>query len=185
MARIYKVILIGDAAVGKTTLRRQFMGEGYQQSYLMTLGADFAAKSIKISNDMTVTLQIWDIAGDKKFTDLRKGYYKNTTGMLVVFDLTKPETFHNVPIWMQDYLQYNPKLLPTLVIGNKYDLVDVDNPKINPEVIESYMENLRNWGKQHNEEFTLDYINTSAKDGLNVEQAFIKIASDIDKSKFG
>lgn len=185
MSRIYKLILIGDAAVGKTTLRKQFMGEGYQSSYLMTLGADFAAKNVTTSSGVDITLQIWDVAGDKKFSSMRKAYYNNTSGVMVVFDLTKPETFQNVPTWMNDYLQFYPELLPTIIIGNKYDLVNKENPAISQSMIDEYVENLRNWGKQYNSEFDVEFIRTSAKDGINVEDAFLKIAEKIDESKFG
>ncbi|MFV2014680.1 MAG: Rab family GTPase, partial [Candidatus Heimdallarchaeota archaeon] len=86
--------LLGDAAVGKTSLRKKFMGEGFKKSYGMTIGADFAVYKMA-----GYTLHIWDLAGQIRFSRILKAYYVGTVGSLIVFDVTNKESFHNLPSW--------------------------------------------------------------------------------------
>ena len=88
---IYKVVLVGEPRVGKTSIRRRYLGKGFSQNYMVTLGADFAIKRIKNS-----AIQIWDLAGQAVYKHVRDGYYQGAQGIILVFDVIQPETFERL-----------------------------------------------------------------------------------------
>ena len=120
--RIYKIVLLGDGAVGKTALRHRYLGEAFQQSYSMTIGADFAVKRVNIDGDEIVA-QIWDLAGRTRFASVREVYYQGATGALLVYDITRSDTFESIPNWITELLENNKhKVVPMVLLGNKSDL---------------------------------------------------------------
>ena len=114
---MWKVTLLGDATVGKTSLRKKFMGESLKKEYLMTIGADFSVYRVK-----DTTLHIWDLAGQNRFGNLSKAYLNGTNGALIVFDITKPETFQSVPDWIDKLQSSVEKKSQIVLVGNKADL---------------------------------------------------------------
>jgi len=167
--RTFKIVLIGDGAVGKTSLRKNYMGESFEEEYLMTIGADFAVKYIPYE-DYTVGLQIWDLAGQPRFSDVRKSYYAGAYGAIVVFDITRPVTFQNTDFWINELIKNNNNLLvPMILIGNKVDLRGATPKEVQVSKITAaaYAETLSEWGG-----FKVPYIETSAKTGQNVQRAF-------------
>ena len=98
-----KVCLLGDGAVGKTALRKRYLGKQFSSGYVMTIGADFAVKKTEINtNDGTksVKFQIWDLAGQPRFNSVRELYYKGSHGGLLVFDITRRDSFSNLNSWV-------------------------------------------------------------------------------------
>jgi len=177
-AKIYKVVLLGDGAVGKTSLRKRFLGQGYSKSYSMTIGADFGVKRIGIKRKSYV-IQIWDIAGQDRFSSIRDMYLKNADGALVLFDISRPLSFENIPNWVKDLSESNNNnSIPLVLIGNKEDLRKEDSIFISKEQAEEYAESLTDWGN-----YDIEYIETSAKTGANVEEAFKSLILKIDKLK--
>lgn len=174
--KIFKLILIGDGGVGKTSLRRNFLGFNFKKQYQMTLGADFAVKSIEV-NDYHVTLQIWDLAGQERFSVIRDRYYKDSQGVILVYDLTIRETYENIPKWIAEYMKNTDNVfVPFLIIGNKNDILDKVPRQVDEANVKDYIIKLREWGQQ-SPNFSLEYIETSAKTGYNIEDAFAKISS--------
>lgn len=122
--RAYKIVLIGDPEVGKTSIRRKYMGKSFRADYLKTLGADFAAQKVNVEGE-SVLLTIWDLAGQSIFHGMRSSFYHGCKCALVVFDVTNPQTLENSYKWAEEAANYAKGSLKEIyLIGNKIDLVD-------------------------------------------------------------
>lgn len=155
---IFKVIVVGDAAVGKTSLMFRFVHGTFQKDYKMTIGVNFATKMISLDNGVKVKLSIWDTAGQERFHFLLPSYYDGSSGGLVVFDVTRRESFTNLPKWL-DQVRGKVSHIPLLLIGNKADLEDLRAVTFDE-------------AKQFAQQNSLVYTETSAKDGTNVDDVF-------------
>ena len=171
-----KIALLGDGAVGKTSLRKTYLGEGFSSEYLLTLGADFAMKTIQLDGK-TIKFQIWDLSGQLRFSQVRKGYYAGCYGGILVFDRTRPDSLENTMHWLNELWKNSGKgPIPFIILGNKSDLVD-GTLKIDRKAAL--------WAKTFTEEtkplkgFEVQYIQTSAKSGQNVDIAFNQLAKNI------
>lgn len=171
-----KIALLGDGAVGKTSLRKSYLGESFTSEYLLTLGADFALKTITLEGK-TIKFQIWDLSGQLRFSQVRKGYYAGCYGGLLVFDRTRPDSLESTMHWLNELWRNSGKgPIPFVILGNKSDLVD---GAINIDKKASL------WAKTFSEEtkplkgFNVQYIQTSAKTGQNVDFAFNQLAKNI------
>lgn len=164
---LFKIVLIGDGGVGKTTLRRRWMGEGFTVSYILTVGADFAVKTLNTPYGHEVKFQIWDLGGQPHFKEVRKTFYAGAAGALVVYDVTDRKSYNNVFGWIEEMLKHVKQKIPIVLVGNKIDLRNnVPDAITTEEGI-----NLR---KEIIEKYSLDvlFIETSAKTGENVDKAF-------------
>jgi len=175
-----KVVLIGDEAVGKTSIRRTFMGENFKTQHLTTLGADFAIKTINVDvnqKKISAKVQIWDIAGQDSFKRIRSNFLKNTKGVLLVFDITREETFQNLLNWLMEVWKVNKTVdIPVLVIGNK---IDLDSLRVvDGKMINKFLDEIKQRFVKMSDPL---YIETSAKTGENIEQGFEMISSEIYK----
>ncbi len=172
----WKIVLIGEGAVGKTTLRRRFFGENFTGEYLQTIGADFAIKEDTIGSNNKVKFIIWDLAGQPRFKNVRKMYYSGAKGALFVCDLTNQDSFNNITHWINE-LWSNNKIgpIPFIVVGNKVDLreegvLTISDELINNFIVKTSQETLKRYG------FGIKSIITSAKTGYNVNKAFRSLA---------
>lgn len=172
-----KVILAGEAGVGKTSLRRSYLGEGFVTEHLQTIGADFASLNKKIQ-DYSVLFQIWDIAGQDIFENVRMMYYKGALGALMVFDATKLSTLKVLDKWVKELEKGTERgLVPFSIIGNKMDLISkTTREKIRTQV-KSLVSEMNK--KYANRGFKVDYFETSAKTNENVIDAFESLGSKI------
>eukprot|EP00730_Choanoeca_flexa_P003980 TRINITY_DN11555_c4_g3_i3.p2 TRINITY_DN11555_c4_g3~~TRINITY_DN11555_c4_g3_i3.p2 ORF type:complete len:168 (+),score=27.55 TRINITY_DN11555_c4_g3_i3:1788-2291(+) len=123
-----KVLVIGDSAVGKSCTIARLTHDTYNERYLATLGVDFALKRLHHEDGSQTTLALWDIAGQERFGQLLRVYYKNALACAIVFDVTRPVTFQNVQAWKQ---QLDDKVflpdgtpIPAVLMANKCDLTD-------------------------------------------------------------
>ncbi|MFV2014510.1 MAG: GTP-binding protein [Candidatus Heimdallarchaeota archaeon] len=175
--KIYKVVVLGDGAVGKTALRHRYLGEGFKQSYSMTIGADFAVKRVELDGKEIVA-QIWDLAGQLRFQSVREVYYQGATGALLVFDITRSSTFESIPQWVTELLENNKqKIIPMVLIGNKSDLRESSPEAISHDAGAEYAKSLTTWSN-----FEIPYVETSALNGENVESAFITLLRNIENN---
>ncbi len=176
----FKIIILGDGRVGKTTLRKRFFGEKFQSEYMMTLGADFAVKRIQHKGKDFV-LHFWDMAGQPHFKDVRKNYYTHVSGVVMVFDLTSPESFRNIPNWIEEFKENSTKDskdVALILVGNKLDLRgDPDHQCIAMEEGLTYSKTLSDWSN-----LEIPYFETSALVGLNIDSAFKALIDKIDES---
>lgn len=175
---VFKIVLVGDAYVGKTTLRKRYMGDNFETEYLMTIGADFSVKVI-VLEDREVHIQIWDLAGQQKFSIIRDRYYKNADGAIIVFDLTRRDTFENIPNWIGEIINSSDgDMLPFVLVGNKSDLVDEVGADVSQDEITAYLEELGSWSQQQGLGEPI-YIETSALTGVHVDKVFETIAQNL------
>ncbi|WEU39728.1 MAG: GTP-binding protein [Candidatus Odinarchaeum yellowstonii] len=166
---VFKVLLLGDGAVGKTSLISMFTKGFIKQDYKMTIGVDIMAKTVKV-DDKIAKLSIWDLAGQQRFKAIRSAFYGGVAGAMLVFDLTRALTFKNLVNWLQELYQFGNPECPTVIIGNKCDLVELRD--VRQEDIDWFVS-----------EIGSEYIQTSAKTGENVENAFISLTRKmIEKS---
>ncbi len=175
--KTYKITLIGDGAVGKTSIRRSYLGETFKGNYSLTLGSDFATKILQVG-DLNTNMIIWDLAGQPRFKAVREGFYRGTKGALLVFDVTRKDTYENIPRWIMELLNNNQKRkVPMILIGNKSDLRGSLYKTIPSEHGENYAKELSLWSG-----YDVPYIETSAKFGDNVDQPFETLIKQIIKA---
>lgn len=181
-----KIVLIGDGGVGKTALRRAWLGEEFKTEYLMTIGADFASQETTIYHSQTKTtydvrFQIWDLAGQPRFKAVRDLYYRGAVGALCFFDITNQESYMNLVEWIQSYWSLNGVgKTPLLIVGSKCDLRD--NPAFPNQVSAHYgkeyaLEITKLLKQKHG--FTVHYIETSSLEGINIDKVFKLLAQEI------
>jgi len=167
----FKVVVLGDPSVGKTSTILRFTDNVFLRAYIPTMGLNITQKIFNIDKN-SVELVLWDIGGQTKFEIIRKKFYEGMSMILVLFDLTNPMSFANVPKWHQDIKNYfkNEKKINGYLIGNKNDLVK--------ERIVSKIDAVRLAIA-----LDLDYIEISALTGYNIEKIFHEIASNLLKFK--
>ncbi|RMG35133.1 MAG: GTP-binding protein [Methanobacteriota archaeon] len=172
---VSKLVLCGDLAVGKTSIRRAYFGDGFIRDHLSTLGADFAIKRVKIDTDTQLELQIWDLAGQPGFESLRKRFFKGASSAMLVFDLTRRETFENLDYWFSQLWEASPKKSMVIaVLGNKNDLQD---HTVKEDEVEQFFKRLRDtYGL---EQELMKYYETSALTGENIEECFQFVSNAI------
>ncbi len=155
---IFKLILIGNSGVGKSSILNRYMNKTFEDSYKCTIGVDFLMKSIEI-NGKTVKLQLWDTAGQEKYKSMVSSYYRGANVALIVFDLTSHESFDALPLWIENYYKNGPDQKNIILIGNKKDLEE--ERKVTEEE-----------AKIFSETNNMMYFETSAKEGDNIDYVF-------------
>ena len=161
---------MGSAAVGKSSLIRRFVENQFSLHYKFTIGVDFMTKLVEFDQNHLAKLTMWDIGGQERFKVLRKSFYEGTNGALLVFDLSRASTFPKMKEWLSDMRSTIRNKVPLVIIGNKVDLI----PEIG-EVIN------RNEPQEYAVKEDSIYIETSAKTGENVEDAFLEITNRMVK----
>ena len=134
---VFKVIIIGPGAVGKTSLLHRFVEEKFSFRYKLTIGADFLSKIIQKDNE-TIKLQIWDIGGQERYKFLRSSFFDGANGALLVFDLSRWHTFSGLEEWLSDLRKYAGDNVPFILIGNKADLIDPKNEIYERDAIDRF-----------------------------------------------
>ncbi len=166
---VFKITLLGDGAVGKTSIRNRYMGHGFSASHLMTLGADFSVVKKKMPNNELWRFQIWDLAGQPIFKEVRGRFYNGSMGALVVFDITNRRTFKNCLIWIRELYRYCGKeVVPIVMLANKSDLRS--RKSVSMKEAQRYVDILNNG--THSYKITNHLLETSAKTGQNIDKAF-------------
>jgi len=162
---LLKVILLGDGGVGKSCLMNRFIQNRFDTSLFHTIGVEFLNKEI-IYQEQGYTIQIWDTAGQERFKSLRTPFYRGSDICVLTFSLDDPTSFKNLTTWQQEFLYYadidKSEDFPFVVLGNKVDLEESQR-KVSFQEAKSWCDANK-----------LPYFETSAKDGTNVEEAFVK-----------
>jgi small GTP-binding protein len=161
---VYKIIIIGDAEVGKTALARRFTMDQFDESYLFTLGVDFFAKELDVKGK-TVKLVIYDTAGQEKFDFIRGLYFEGAAGAVVAYDITNRQSFDRVGHWVQQVIQHC-KRIPIELVATKVDLED-------QRVVTTEE------GQKRAKQNKIDFIESSSKDSINVNDLFQSLAERI------
>jgi small GTP-binding protein len=156
----FKYILVGDSAVGKTSLVSQFLNQEFNESNAHTIGVEFGTRQLTIGN-ASVLLTLWDTAGQERFRAVTRSYYRGSACAFLTFDITRRDTYNHIANWMADIRQNTSVNTQIVLIGNKLDLAQ------NRQV--SY-EEAQEFANQHN----IEYVETSAKTSENVEELFLR-----------
>ncbi|KAG0232872.1 rab32, member RAS oncoprotein [Actinomortierella wolfii] len=172
---LYKILVIGDLGTGKTSIIMRYVHNIFSMNYKSTIGVDFALKVIQWSPDTVVRLQLWDIAGQERFGNMTRVYYKEAVAALIVYDVTRPKTFEAVTKWKADLdskvslpASWGGGPIPVVLLANKMDLVDASHP-IDTEALDNFCQ----------ENGILKWFGTSAKDNNNIEEATRYLLTEI------
>jgi len=171
---LYKVLVVGDIGTGKTSIIKRYVHNIFSAHYKSTIGVDFALKVINWSPNTIVRLQLWDIAGQERFGNMTRVYYKEAVGAIVVFDVTRAATFDAVQKWKNDIdckvtLPPDERNIPVVLLGNKIDLAKDSSSQKTPSQMEKYCE----------ENGFSGWFETSAKENQNIDKAFKFLVSKI------
>ena len=170
----FKVLMLGDSGVGKTSLTRRFVQDEFSTSYMHTIGIDFLEKIIEISTNesekVKVKLQIWDTAGQERFRSLIRPYYRGASGVVLVYDVTDESTFEHLKQWLVSINENisDCQVVHKIIVGNKLDLADEGHRRVNKER-----------GNVLAKGCKCSFMEVSAKDGRGVEEAFAKLAQTV------
>ncbi|CAH1758256.1 24004_t:CDS:2 [Entrophospora sp. SA101] len=167
---LLKVIILGDSGVGKTSLMNQYVNKKFTNQYKATIGADFLTKEVLV-DDCLVTMQIWDTAGQERFQSLGVAFYRGADCCVLVYDVNNSKSFETLDSWRDEFLiqasPRDPENFPFVVLGNKID-VEESRRMISSKRAMSWCQSKGN----------IPYFETSAKESINVENAFITIAKN-------
>ena len=163
----FKIILVGDSNVGKTSLINRFMGFEFQENYACTINADFKIKTLSIDQLTGAELTVWDTCGQEKFRSITRQYFRDAHGVILVYDVSNENSFKGLNVWLNEIKNNTKGEISIILVGNKIDIFD---RKISQKEANEYA--LRNG---------LLYIETSSKEGINIDTPFENLANDIIK----
>jgi Ras-related protein Rab-11A len=164
---IFKVVLVGDSGVGKTNILSRYIRDEFSIETKSTVGVEFGSKKVKIKGT-TIKTQIWDTAGQERYKSITNAYYKGAKGALVVFDISRKETFTTVDRWIGELKSSADSEVSIILIGNKSDLEE--QRQVSYEEV-----------KAKADQYNLAYIETSALQAVNIDKAFNMMIEDIFK----
>lgn len=165
---LFKLLIIGDSGVGKSSLLLRFADNTFSGSYITTIGVDFKIRTVEIEGER-VKLQIWDTAGQERFRTITSTYYRGTHGVIVVYDVTSGDSFANVKRWLHE-IEQNCDVVNRILVGNKNDAPD-------RKVV------LTEDAQRFADQMGIRLFETSAKDNINVEEMFMAITKLVLKTK--
>ena len=162
---IFKVLLLGNSNVGKSSLFLRFVDDIWNDTFVPTIGVDFKIKTFDI-DEKRIKMQIWDTAGQERFKNIIASYYRGAHGILLIYDVTDKDSFKNLSNWLIEIEKNSSKNVFKVLIGNKTDLEE--------KRVISY-----NQAKEFADSYGLKYIETSAKKNLNVNEAFATLGREL------
>ncbi|CAF0893920.1 unnamed protein product [Rotaria sordida] len=162
-AQTFKILIIGDSGVGKSSLMVRFVDDIFTAAYITTIGVDFKMSTINVDGH-ECRIQIWDTAGQERFRVITSTYYRGADGVIIVYDVTNGESFANLKDWITEMERHCDQTVPKILVGNKDD----DDNEMGKVVLTS---DARAYAEQKN----LPFFETSAKDNKNISLAFNEI----------
>jgi Ras-related protein Rab-35 len=165
---LFKLLIIGDSGVGKSSLLLRFADNTFSGNYITTIGVDFKIRTVEVNGER-VKLQIWDTAGQERFRTITSTYYRGTHGVIVVYDVTSGESFANVKRWLHE-IDQNCDTVDRILVGNKND--EPDRKVVLTEDAQRFADQMR-----------IRLFETSAKENINVEEMFMSITRQVLEAK--
>jgi Ras-related protein Rab-1A len=162
---LLKLLLIGNSGVGKSCLLMRYADNSFTENFFNTIGVDFKIRTIELEGKI-LKLQVWDTAGQERFRTITSSYYRGAHGIIIVYDVTDSDSFESVRHWLKEIERYASENVNRLIVGNKCDLEE--SRSIATED-----------GQRLANELKIPFLETSAKNSTNVEQAFTAIARDV------
>lgn len=165
--KTFKVILLGDASVGKTSIFKRFITGDFTGNYECTLSVEYKSKFLRLDEYLYAKVTIWDTLGAEKYRSITKQYFKGTQGVLLIFDLTEINSFNNLNKWLDDISDGAERNAEIILVGNKSDL---PNRSVSREEAEKFAK-----------EYGYEYYETSAKEGTNILLVFEMLTKNMNK----
>jgi small GTP-binding protein len=162
---LLKIVLIGDSGVGKTNLLSRFTRDQFNPDQKSTIGVEFATKTLEIEGK-TVKAQIWDTAGQERYRAITSAYYRGAIGALLLYDITSSMTFSSLQRWLQELRENSDNNIVVMLVGNKADLAERRAVSVEEGIGFAKSENLL-------------FIETSARDSSNVQEAFATLITEV------
>ncbi|KAG8371680.1 hypothetical protein BUALT_Bualt13G0113500 [Buddleja alternifolia] len=162
---LFKIVVIGDSAVGKSNLLARFARDEFDHNSKATIGVEFQTRVVEVDGK-EVKAQVWDTAGQERFRAVTSAYYRGAVGALVVYDITRKDTFHSIKRWLDELHTQCDTTFAKMLVGNKRDLENIREVSVEE-------------GKSLAEEEGLFFIETSALDSTNVNNAFEVVIREI------
>jgi small GTP-binding protein len=177
---LYKVLVVGDMGTGKTALIKKYVHDIFSPHYKSTIGVDFALKVIQWDKETIIRLQLWDIAGQERFGNMTRVYYKEAVGAFIVCDVTRNSTFEAITKWKKDIddkikIPKTEEPIPTVLLVNKFDLIETENNT-------DWEETRQKLDELCKETHIIAWFETSAKTGLNIKNATDSLIGTIIKT---
>jgi Ras-related protein Rab-1A len=169
---LFKILLIGDSGVGKSSLLLRFVDDLYYDTYISTIGVDFKIKTLPVENKI-IKFQLWDTAGQERFRTITSSYYRGAHGMLIIFDLSDLSSFNNLNYWLSEIDRYCNESVQIYIIGTKKDLIN--KRQVSAESIDEYIQKIN----IHNHNRIIKYFEVSSKMNDNVVETFNQFAKDL------
>ena len=162
---LYKVIIIGDTAVGKSNILSRYVKDEFSSNSKSTVGVELGIKFLKIKNTKT-KIQIWDTAGQERYRAITSSYFKGSNGCFIVYDITNEASFNNIENWYEQIQKETSSDLPILLVGNKCDLEDERKVPIEK-------------GKEKAKNLNCAFFETSALKKINIDKIFEELVNNI------
>ena len=168
---LFKLLMIGDAAVGKSSMLIRFTDDAFDEHIQSTIGVDFKVKNLELNNKR-IKLTVWDTAGQERFRTLTSSYYRGAQGVVLVYDVTRRDSFDNLDHWLKEVKLYSPNNgegVVKLLVGNKIDLTE--------EGIERQVDRIEaeEWARDHG----MLFLEASAKTKTGVQESFMEVVHKI------
>jgi len=170
---MYKICIVGDGGVGKTTILHQYVDGKFIEDTQLTIGTNIFLKNITLKEfDINIKLQIWDLGGQAFFAAIRRNFYGGARGIIYTFDLTRKSSFTNLTEWRNEINEGLEEEFSSVLIGNKFDLINEEDRLINLEDVLLIKKELS----------VSEYFETSAKNNIGIDNTFRRLAIDIYKA---
>ena len=170
---LYKVLILGDGQVGKTSFLTRYVDNFFLESTLSTTGVDYRLKNVEIEDGSTIKLQIWDTVGQERFNSIARSYYKGVHAIILIFSVTDRKSFDNVQNWLNQIKEEVDEQVTLILVANK---IDCENREVDSDE-----------GEELANEFNIKFFECSAKTGRNIDLAFDelikKMVKIVDKTK--
>lgn len=167
--QLLKIVLVGDSGVGKTSIISRFTRNKFNPDSSPTIGVEFATKALKI-DDQNVKTQLWDTGGQERFRAITQAYYRGALGAIILYDITSSLTFESVKQWLKEVRDFSTEEALVMLIGNKCDLKELRAISTEEGIEFAKSENLL-------------FIETSAQESLNVDEAFLTLITEISRNQ--
>lgn len=162
---LFKLLLIGDSGVGKTSILFKFSEDTFSPAFISTIGIDFKIRTIEVDGKK-IKLQVWDTAGQERFRTITTAYYRGAMGIMLVYDVSLLKSFENISNWIRNIEMHATQDVELMILGNKCDIAD--KRQVSKEK-----------GEQLALQHSIKFMETSAKASINIEEAFTTLARDI------
>lgn len=167
---LIKLLLLGDSAVGKSSLLVRFSDDIFDENFVLTIGVDFKLKQVE-RNGKLLKIQVWDTAGQERFRTITPAYYRAAMGVVMTYDVTDRGTYDHISYWVEQLGQHGDPQAQMILVGNKCDLEE--SRQVTTEE-----------GEQLAAKFNMVFYETSAKTGHSVQDAFLGIADDVVAKRY-